>query len=163
MVDVSKKTYENNDIEVIVGGIGTLWLNEKHVEEKLGHKNLPVTTNKYDSVHRKKTYELVDKPKKQPNRRFLRSDLALKVIMVCRTNEPYNLKRNLRFRLHDVINTKEQTVLKSIKDTFEGGDMQIYYSVLGYRIDLYFHKHKLETEVDKLGHTDRNLSNEIER
>ena len=31
MVDISKKTYENNDIEVIVDGIGTLWLNEKHV------------------------------------------------------------------------------------------------------------------------------------
>ena len=41
--------------------------------------------------------------------------------------------------------------------------MQIHYSVLGYRIDLYFHKHKLTIEVDKLGHTDRNLSNEIER
>ena len=79
MVDVSKKTYENNDIEVIVGGIGTLWLNEKHVEEKLGHKNLPVITNKYDPVYKKHRYELVDKPKKQPNRRFLRSDLALKV------------------------------------------------------------------------------------
>ena len=48
MVDISKKTYENNDIEVIVDGIGTLWLNEKHIEEKLGHKNLPVITNKYD-------------------------------------------------------------------------------------------------------------------
>ena len=36
-------------------------------------------------------------------------------------------------------------------------------SVLGYRIDLYFHKYKLATEVDKLGHADRNLSDEIER
>ena len=131
MVDISKKTYENNDIEVIVDGIGTLWLNEKHIEEKLGHKNLPVITNKYDQVYKKHRYELVDKPKKQPNRRFLRSDLALKVIMDCRTDQPYNLKRNLGFRLHDVINTKEQTVLKSIKNVFEGGDMQIHYSVLG--------------------------------
>ena len=39
--------------------------------------------------------------------------------------------------------SKEQTVLKSIKDAFEGEVMQIQYSVLGYRIDLYFHKHKL--------------------
>ena len=65
MVDISKKIYENNDIEVIVDGIGTLWLNEKHIEEKLGHKNLPVITNKYDEVYRKHRYELVDKPKKQ--------------------------------------------------------------------------------------------------
>ena len=41
--------------------------------------------------------------------------------------------------------------------------MQTQYSVLGYRIDLYFHKYKLAIEVDELGHADRNLSNEIER
>ena len=40
--------------------------------------------------------------------------------------------------------------------------MQTQYSVLGYRIDLYFHKHKLAIEVDELGHADRNLNNEIE-
>ena len=48
MVDIGKETYKNNDIKVIVDGIGTLWLNEKHIEEKLGHKNLPVVTNKYE-------------------------------------------------------------------------------------------------------------------
>ena len=41
--------------------------------------------------------------------------------------------------------------------------MQTQYSVLSYRIDLYFHKYKLAIEVDELGHADRNLSNEIER
>ena len=40
-----------------------LWLNEKHIEEKLGHKNLPVITKKYDPVYEKHRYELVDKPK----------------------------------------------------------------------------------------------------
>ena len=162
MIDISKK-HESNGIEVIVEGIGTLWLNEKYIQEKLGHKNLPVITNNYDPVYKKHTYELVGKPKKQPNRRFLRSDLTLKVIMDCRTDESCNLKRNLGFRLHNVINTKEQTVLKSIKDAFEGEDMQTQYSVLSYRIDLYFHKYKLAIEVDELGHADRNLSNETER
>ena len=75
------------------------------------------------------------------------------------TDESCNLKRNLGFRLHNVINTKEQTVLKSIKDTFKGEDMQTQDSFLGYMIDLYFHKHKLVIEVDELGHADRNLSN----
>ena len=41
--------------------------------------------------------------------------------------------------------------------------MQTQYSVLGYRIDPYFHKHKLAIEVDELGNADRNLSNETER
>ena len=83
--------------------------------------------------------------------------------MDCRTDESCNLKRNLGFRLHDVINTKEQTVINSIKDAFEGENMQTQYTVLNYRIDLYFHKYKLAIEVDELGHADRNLSNEIER
>ena len=41
--------------------------------------------------------------------------------------------------------------------------MQTQYSILGYRIDFYFHKHKFAIEVDELGHADRNLSDEIER
>ena len=83
--------------------------------------------------------------------------------MDCRIDESWSLKINLGFNLHDVINTKEQTVLRSIKDAFEGEDMQTQYTVIGYRIDLYFHKHKLAIEVDELGHADRNLNNEIER
>ena len=89
--------------------------------------------------------------------------MALKELMDCKTDESYNLKRNLGFRLHDVINTKEQTVTNSIKDALEGENIQTQYSVIGYRTDLYFHEHKLATEVDELGHADRNLSNETER
>ena len=50
MVNIDKKTHENNDIEAIVDGIGKLRLNEKHIEQKLGHKHLPFITNKYDQV-----------------------------------------------------------------------------------------------------------------
>ena len=163
MVNIDKETYENNKIEAIVDGNNTLWLNEKHIKEKLGHGNLPAITNKYDQMYKKHRHELVNNPEKQSNRRFLRSDLALKIIMNCRTDESCNLKKYLGFRLHDVINTKEQTVLESIINASEGEDMQTQYSFLGYRIDLYFHKYKLAIEVDELGHPDRNLSDEIER
>ena len=54
-------------------------------------------------------------------------------------------------------------VINAIKDAFEGENMQTQYSVLGYRIDLYFHKDKLAIEVDELGHAGRNVNNEIER
>ena len=89
--------------------------------------------------------------------------MALSVINDCRTDELCNLKKNLRFRLHDVINTKKQVVINSIKDAFEGENMQTSYSVLGSRIDLYFHKHKSVLEVDELEHAGKNLSNEIEK
>ena len=75
MTDITKETLENNDIEAIIDGVNTLWLNEKYIEEQLGHKNLPAITNKYDKIYKKYRYELVDDPIKQPNRRFLRIDL----------------------------------------------------------------------------------------
>ena len=143
MVDINKETYENNGIGVIADTFSKLWLNERHVQQQLGLKNLPALTNKYDEEYKKCRYELIDDPIKQSNRRFTHNDLALKIIIDCRTDESCNLKRNLGFTLHDVINTKEQTVINSIKDAFEGENMQTQYTVLNYRIDLYFHKYKL--------------------
>ena len=54
MVNITKETLENNDIEVIVDSVNALWLNEKNIEEKLGHKNLLVVTNKYNKIYKKK-------------------------------------------------------------------------------------------------------------
>ena len=38
-------------------------VNGKHIEEKLGHRDLPVIANKYYQVYKKHRYELVYKPK----------------------------------------------------------------------------------------------------
>ena len=73
MIDITKKTFENNDIEVIIDGVNTLRLNENHTR----------ITKKYDKIYKKHRHELVDEPVKQPDRRFLRIDLALKIIMDC--------------------------------------------------------------------------------
>ena len=162
MVKVTKERCEANGIEVITDEFSKLWLNERHVQEQLGLKNLPALTNKYDEKHKKRRSEL-NESTKQPSRRFIHADLALKIIMDCRTDKSCNLKRNLGFKLHDVINTKEQTVINSIKDAFEGENMQTQYAVLGYRTDLYFHKCKLAIEVDELGHDDRSADYETQR
>ena len=95
--------------------------------------------------------------------RFLCSDLALKGMMHCRTGESCNPKGDMGFRFHDVIYTLEETVINSTKDAFEGENIQTQYSPLVYRIDLYFHKHKLAIEVDELAHANRNFSSETER
>ena len=70
MINIDKKTYENNNIEAIVDDIGKLWLNEKHIEETLGHKNLPAITNTYDQVYKKYIHELVNKPKSNQTEDF---------------------------------------------------------------------------------------------
>ena len=50
-----------------------------------------------------------------------------------------------------------------IINAFEAEDMQTQCSILGYRIDLYFHKYKLAIELNELGHGNRNFNDEIER
>ena len=94
MFNTTKKTLENNSIEVIAGSGNALWLNEKNIEEKLGHKNLPAISNKYDKIYKKCRYELVNKPVKQSDRRFLHVNLALKIIMDCRTDKSCSHKKN---------------------------------------------------------------------
>ena len=59
--------------------------------------------------------------------------------------------------------TKEQSVLKSIKDAFEEENMQTQYSVLGYKIDLYFHDYKLTIEIDEKGDKDIYIDHEIQK
>ena len=137
MANITRETYEANGIEVIADKLGKLWLNERHVQEQLGH--LPALTNQYPKEYKNQRSEL-NESTNQPNRRFIHVDLALKIIMNYRTDESCKFKRNLGFTHHDVINTKEQTVIDSIKDAFEGENMQTQHTVLGYRIDLYFHK-----------------------
>ena len=70
VLKITKETWENNGIEVIVDSVSALWLNEKNIEEKLGHQNLPAITSKYDKLCKKCRCELVNKPIKQSDRRF---------------------------------------------------------------------------------------------
>ena len=44
-----------------------LWLNEKHIDEGLDHKNLVSLQENIFKLYRKNRYEIVDEPKKQPN------------------------------------------------------------------------------------------------
>ena len=57
----------------------------------------------------------------------------------------------------------EKTTLESLRDTFEGENVQSHYRVLGYEIDLYFHEYKLSVETDEYNHKDRDIGREIER
>ena len=96
MAIITKETYENNGIEVITDKFGELSLNERHIQQQLGHKNLPALTNKYDKEYKKykKCRSKLNESKKQSCRRFIHYNLALKIIMDCRTDESCNLIRN---------------------------------------------------------------------
>ena len=85
--------------------------------------------------------------------------IIIPVIMNCRVATPKSIefRSKLGFNQYDTKLTKEQSVLKSVMNAFEGENMQTQYSVLGYRIDLYFHDYKLAAEVyiNEIKYTDK--------
>ena len=64
MVDISREAYEKYGVETMPDNGGILWLNEKHIEEGLDHKNLKTAISKHLLNHREHRYELVDEPSK---------------------------------------------------------------------------------------------------
>ena len=74
-----------------------------------------------------------------------------------------NFRTILGFKEHDIMKVTEKTTLDSIKNGFEGENIQTYYRVLGYEIDIYFHDYRLAVEIDEYNHEDRDIGCEIER
>ena len=83
--------------------------------------------------------------------------------MDCGTVESCDFKKRLEFNLHDVIKTKQQTAVGSIKEAFEGENMQNEHYVSRYRIGLYLHDYRLAVEVGEFGHCDKNSNYEKNR
>ena len=146
MIDIQKK-FDVKNIHDLV---------DKEIKGKFKTNNLTDERIKKYKIHGS---ELIDGEK------FMcaHEGVIIPVIMHCRTPKSCKFKRNVGFKLHDVINSKEQTVLESLKAAFEEGNIQTQYTVTGYRIDLYFHEYKLAIEADELGHNDRNIDHEIQR
>ena len=59
--------------------------------------------------------------------------------MECRTIAAQKVRTILGLKNCDAIFTKEQSVWKNMTNLFQGENMQIQYSILGYGNDLYFH------------------------
>ena len=104
MANITRETFKANDIQVITDKLGELWLNERNVQRQLGLKNLPAQYPKEYKKHRSELYGST----KQSNRRFIHVDLALKIIMDCRTDESSKFKKRLGFKIHDALILKNQ-------------------------------------------------------
>ena len=57
---------------------------------------------------------------------YAHEDIITPIIMHCRVSTPKTIKftSKLGFNQYDIILTKEQSVLKSVMDAFEGENMQ---------------------------------------
>ena len=96
---------------------------------------------------------------------YVHEDILIPIIMQSRLSDSKTIKftSDLGFNQINLILKKEQSMIESIRETFKGEDIRIQYTVLDYRIDLYFYEHKLAIEIDELGQNDRNTDYESKR
>ena len=64
------------------------------------------------------------------------------------TPKAIKFRFELRFKQHDIVLSKKQSVISKIAKLFSIEKMLLQHSVLDDRIDFYFPKHKLAIEVD---------------
>ena len=102
------------------------WLNGTNIEEQLGYSRLRNITLQYPKNLRKQRQELQECIK-QLWRRFLREDLAVQVIMDCRTTPTINFKERLGFRRQDPIMTQEQSILTKIRSPLKKQCLNIVF------------------------------------
>ena len=77
--------------------------------------------------------------------------------MDCRTTPGVYFKTRPGFSQCDPIMTQEQSVLSKIVTLFAAEEIMLQCSVLGYRIDAYFHKLAVYVDEHNEGHNDRSI------
>ena len=101
--------------------------------------------------------------------KYVCSDLMSKIIKNCRgvkkskdgikrkekEKDRKNFRSALYLKEHDIIITKEDSVISKIMKVFAKKKMKLQHSVLNYYIDVYFPKYRLAVEIDEKGHLER--------
>ena len=133
-----------------------------------------VVENIYDlvrkEIHGKYTDEQVRKYKRYGSEWFkddkylyAHEDIMTPIIMYCKESTPKatEFRSKSGFKQHDIVLSKEQSVISKIMKKFSNEKTLPQLSVLSYQIDFYFPEHKLATEVDEKQHDGRKIDCEI--
>ena len=145
MVSISAETCGKNCIHTIKqlrkGKESVLWIRIKDIGEKVDVKNIGDLI--YKEINGKfETNYLIEqqfRKYKQHGSEFIQGInfmyahecIIIPIIMYCRLSTPKTIefKSKLGFNQYDITLTKEQSVLKSVMNAFEGENMQTQYSV----------------------------------
>ena len=177
MVRISADTYAKNCVNTRKANKkdnkSVLWIKMHHIQDKLGVKNMSdLTIKAIKCIYETKTptKEQFKKHKKFGKEFrddltgiYIQGGLALSIIMDCRTSTAIEFRTKLGFNQHDLIMAKEQSVLTKIKKVSAIEKISLQHSVLSYKIDLYFLKHRSAAKVDEKGHKNRDKHKEVKR
>ena len=186
MVFITAESYKNAGVYVIKDSENYIWVKMKGVQDGLGLKNIrdrlrTTMQGIFDSKELTeeqvkqyiKTENELNKNLKNNLYKYVRNDIAEKVIKNCRSIKGNNrldkevqrdhVRELLGFKENEIFESKEYSIVKKIKKVFIRQNIIDQYRVDKYFIDLHFPEHKLRIEIDENCHLDRSDIKEEKR
>ena len=137
-------------VEVIEYG-GEIWVNQKHLEKKLGIANISDKTQYYSSELKKMRCEIQKCGNYQPCRIFIKNTLAVEITMSSVKVQPAIFRGKFGVNKHNKVLRKQQSLGLRLKKLFPNEDIIDEYSALHYKTDFIFKKHMLVVEINEKG------------
>ena len=177
-MSLKDKIYNNyitiNDCKIlsVVDDDDKVWLCAKQVIKMLGYADYINVIKKRINSTEKSAYKNIKLTNSQGIKTFnfqqhsvfITEHSFLYLICNSRTLNSINVAKELKINLleHKAVSKEINTISKILK-VFNSEETIFQYSILKYKIDLYFSKHNLAIECDENGHKDRKPENEKSR
>ena len=160
---IEKNLWEDNGVETIKYE-NYLWLNERNLGKTANYNEIRHLSVKYDDEYIKKRKEINKNCKKQCNRKFIREDLAIYLLLhINRVQSVIKFRSKLGFKNNKHVLSRECSIIIKLVNAFSPITEVIRQNVLNYYVDLHLPKYKLVIEIDELGHANRDNNKEIIR
>ena len=152
--------WRKNDVEVTEYA-GEIWINQKHLEKKLGIANIFDKTQYYSSEFKNLRCKILECGNCQPCRIFIKNTLAVEITKSSAKTQAFRDKFGVN--QHDKVLGKQQSLVLRLKKLFPNEDIIEECFALHYRTDFIFKKHILVVEINEKGHIDRDPNYERKR
>ena len=130
-------TWRKNYVEVIQYGV-KIWINQGHLQEKLGIANIADRTQYYSNEFKKMRCEIQECGKYQPCRMFIENTLLLEITMSAVKAQATIFKSKFGDNQHDKVLRKQQSLGLRLKNLFPNESIIEEYFALHYRTDFTF-------------------------
>ena len=142
------ESWGKNAIDVIEY-CGEIWVNQKHLEKKLGIANISDKTQYYSSELKKMRCKLQKCGNYQPCRIFIKNTLALEITMSSVKVQPAIFRGKFGVNKHNKVLRKQHSLGLRLKKLFPNEDIIDEYSALHYKTDFIFKKPMLVVEINE--------------
>lgn len=138
-----------------------LWINLSQFSKLINIKNILKTKSKYPKTYLKKIKTKTNGGEQLLN--YINIDGLKRLISSSHSDKKIEISKELGFNIYDnnIIKIETETI-NFIKKCFIDEEMITQYSILNYRIDLYFPKYKLAIECDEEEHKNK-INEDIKR